>query len=116
MGKILKIGFVFILLCLACLSPLSYVNSPVHDQPSQYSWEENSFSALEINPNHIKTSPPSNGFSHEIVSILILFLAFSPRRPQIRRYVLSIIPILKILLILYPLKYKSRYLAQLPVL
>lgn len=105
-----------ILLCLACLSPLSHVNATVHPQLPQYSWEENSISAMETGSNSIKTSSPSNGFSHAIVSLLILFFAFPPPKPQIKRYVTSIIPLLKILLILFPLKYKSKYLVSLPVL
>jgi hypothetical protein len=112
MSKTIKVLLLLILVFSACLSPVTLSNSPVQDLITQKTWADNSLSALEIIPLNIKNNFPSNNLPFAISVLFIFLFALFPPRSNIKEHIVSFIPIIKILYVLYPIKYKSRYLVN----
>jgi hypothetical protein len=110
MKKILSLLFVFIVFLLFCLIPIQH---PLHliNPTNQASILEDT----HIEHDTIVLDEKTNhNYFPEIPSFIFVFLILTPLLFKIIQHIHSIIPILKLAYLLFPVKYKSRYLVKSP--
>jgi len=115
MSKIIKVTLLALILFVSCLCPFLYLNAgPDHTLPAEHKLVSGNYSTGEI---FMSASVKNGSMSSPVLPLLIfnLFLyVFYIRRSKINRQFRSAIPTLRTLLILYPIKFQTNYIAQLP--
>jgi hypothetical protein len=111
MKKILQLILVSTALMLACISPHQQLTPASSHSVNQYMTADTEFiltSSILITEKSKHTEFPE---MPNFIFILLLSLVI---QTKLKPHIYSVIPLMKFLYLLYPIKYQSRYLVQSP--
>ncbi|QYR22464.1 hypothetical protein KZ483_05670 [Paenibacillus sp. sptzw28] len=114
MSKTAKVVLLAVLLIAACLCPFQQHAAVEQGNTMQLSWVKNTYPTAEFEPAAFKNGQTSLLFIPVIIFIMFLFIAVPPLG-RLKFSIRSFIPILKLFYILNPVKFKSKFIALIPV-
>lgn len=114
MKRMMKVALLAVILIAACLCPLQH-STMEQGNTAQFTWANNNYSAGDIEPYTFKNSHLS--FQTIPVILFIMFLlTLVPPHARLKYHIRSFIPTLRLLYILNPVKYKTKFIRMIPVL
>lgn len=114
MKRMMKLVMVAVILIAACFCPLQH-STLEQGNTAQLTWVNNNYSPAEIEPYTFKNSHPSFQ-SIPVILFIIFLLTLVPPHARLKFHIRSFIPTLRLLYILNPVKYKTKFMRLIPVL
>jgi hypothetical protein len=114
MTKAAKVVLLAVFLIAACFFPVQH---PAVEQGNtlQLSWVKNTYPSAEIEPTAINNGQASPLFIPLMIFMMLIFMLVPPPLARLKSHIHSFIPTVRRLYILNPVKFKSKFMAQVPV-